>query len=225
MKKWLSHLQTMTHMQPAVENVATGMPLLVNADAERKFVALGAVSRVGFRGGEGLRHYTSAKHEAWMGACSSPSTIDALVTLMLSDCPSQLAKLRWSTLAKKSASSPNHPIRCALCTKTIWSYCMAQHHADVHDTARHPHLMQIADAEQEAVLNWVPHKAKKKDKAMHLRGLMMPHLRHQPHVHPATLLRRLQACLPCLPLSLSVLRPPCQVSPRQRPLGLSDLVL
>ena len=62
-------------------------------------------------------------------------------------------------------SSPctNHPVRCPLCTKTVWSYCMAQHYADVHDTARHPDLMHIAEAEQEAVLNWVPHKAKKKN--------------------------------------------------------------
>jgi hypothetical protein len=90
----------------------------------------------------------------------------ALVTLMISDCPSQPAKLRWNTLAKKSASSPctNHPVRCPLCTKTIWSYCMAQHYADVHDTARHPDLMHIAEAEQEAVLNWVPHKGKKKNR-------------------------------------------------------------
>ena len=51
----------------------------------------------------------------------------ALVTLMLCDCPSQPAKLRWNTLAKKSASSPctNHPVRCPLCTKTVWSYSMA----------------------------------------------------------------------------------------------------
>ena len=90
----------------------------------------------------------------------------ALVTLMISDCPSQPAKLRWNTLAKRSASSPctNHPVRCPLCTKTVWSYCMAQHYADVHDTARHPDLMHIAEAEQEAVLNWVPHKANKKKK-------------------------------------------------------------
>ena len=90
----------------------------------------------------------------------------ALVTLMISDCPSQPAKLRWNTLAKKSASSPctNHPVRCPLCTKTVWSYCMAQHYADVHDTARHPDLMHIAEAEQEAVLNWVPHKGKKKNR-------------------------------------------------------------
>ena len=40
---------------------------------------------------------------------------------------------------------------------------MAQHYADVHDTARHPNLMHIAEAEQEVVLNWVPHKAKKKN--------------------------------------------------------------
>ena len=39
---------------------------------------------------------------------------------------------------------------------------MAQHYAHEHDTVRHPYLMQVADAEQEAVLNWVPHKAKKK---------------------------------------------------------------
>ena len=89
----------------------------------------------------------------------------ALVTLMISDCPSQPAKLRWNTLAKRSASSPctNHPVRCPLCTKTVWSYCMAQHYADVHDNARHPDLMHIAEAEQEAVLNWMPHKAKKKN--------------------------------------------------------------
>ena len=42
---------------------------------------------------------------------------------------------------------------------------MAQHYADVHDTARHPDLMHIAQAEQEAVLNWVPHKANKKKKS------------------------------------------------------------
>ena len=55
----------------------------------------------------------------------------ALVTLMISDCPSQPAKLRWNTLANRSASSPctNHPVRCPLCTKTVWSYCMAQHYA------------------------------------------------------------------------------------------------
>ena len=87
---------------------------------------------------------------------------------MISDCPSQPAKLRWNTLAKRSASSPctNHPVRCPLCTKTVWSYCMAQHYADVHDTARHPDLMHIAEAEQEAVLNWVPHKANKKKKGL-----------------------------------------------------------
>ena len=47
----------------------------------------------------------------------------ALVTVMISDCPSQPAKLRWNTLAKKSASSPctNHPLRCPLCTKAVWS--------------------------------------------------------------------------------------------------------
>ena len=50
-------------------------------------------------------------------------------------------------------------------------------------------LMQIADAEQEAVLTWVPHKAKEKNKSRHLRGLMMPHLRQRPHVHLATSLR------------------------------------
>ena len=146
----------------------------------------------------------------------------ALVTLMLSDCPSQPAKLRWKTLAKKSASSPctNHPVRCPLCTKAIWSYCMAQHYADEHATARHPYLMQVADAEQEAVLNWVPHKAKKKKPGNHLPGMMQ-----RPPLLLATLRHRRQACLPCLPLSLSLLRPPCQVSPRQRPLGLSDLVL
>ena len=96
----------------------------------------------------------------------------ALVTLILSYCPSQPPKLHWNTLAKKSASSPctNHPVRCPLCTKTVWSYCSAQHYADVHDTARHPHLMQIADAEQEAVLNWVPHKAKKKKKQGNARA-------------------------------------------------------
>ena len=51
----------------------------------------------------------------------------AFVTLMISDCPSQPAKLRWNTLAKRSASSPctNHPVRCPLCTKTVWSYGMA----------------------------------------------------------------------------------------------------
>ena len=88
----------------------------------------------------------------------------ALVTLMIFDCPSQPAKLRWNTLAKTSVSSPctNHPVRCPLCTKTVWSYCIAQHYADVHDTARHPDLMHNAEAEQEALLNWVPHKAKKK---------------------------------------------------------------
>ena len=89
----------------------------------------------------------------------------ALVTLMISNCPSQPAKLRWNTLKKKSASSlcTNHRVRCPLCTNTVWSYCMAQHHVDVHGTAKHPDLMHIADAEQEAVLNWVPHKAKKKN--------------------------------------------------------------
>ena len=39
---------------------------------------------------------------------------------------------------------------------------MAQHCADEHAIARLPCLMQVADAEQEAVLNWVPHMAKKK---------------------------------------------------------------
>ena len=88
----------------------------------------------------------------------------SLVTLMLSDCPGEPTKLRWNALAKKSASSlcTNHPVWCALCTKTGWSYYMAQHYAHVHDTARHPDLMQIANLEQEAVLNWVPRKAKKK---------------------------------------------------------------
>ena len=73
--------------------------------------------------------------------------------------------LACNTLAKRSASSPctNHPVRCPLCTKTVWSYCMAHHYADVHDSARHHDLMHIAQAEQEAVLNWVPHKAKKKN--------------------------------------------------------------
>ena len=80
--------------------------------------------------------------------------------------------------------------------------------AYVHDTARHLHLMQIADAEQEAVLNWVPHEAKKKNKAIHLRGPMMPHLRQRPRVHPATSLHRLQACFPSLCLALSLLPPP-----------------
>ena len=28
--------------------------------------------------------------------------------------------------------------------KRVWSYCMAQHYADVHDTARHLDLMHIA---------------------------------------------------------------------------------
>ena len=51
MMKCLSPLHTMTHMQRAVENVDIGMPLLVNADAERKFVAVGTVSRAGFHGG------------------------------------------------------------------------------------------------------------------------------------------------------------------------------
>ena len=88
----------------------------------------------------------------------------ALVTLMISDYPNQPAKQRWNGLAKRSASNPctNHPLRCPLCTKTVWPHCMAQHYADVHDTARHPDLMHIAEAEQEAVLNWLPHKAKKK---------------------------------------------------------------
>ena len=88
----------------------------------------------------------------------------ALVTLMLFDCPSQPAKLWWNTLAKEYARSPcmNHLVRCPLCTKTVWSYCMAQHYADVHDTAWHPDLMHIADAEQEAVQKMLPHKAKKK---------------------------------------------------------------
>ena len=40
---------------------------------------------------------------------------------------------------------------------------MAQHYADVHDSARLPDLMDIAEAEHEAVLNWVPHKGKKKN--------------------------------------------------------------
>ena len=142
----------------------------------------------------------------------------ALVTLMLSDYPSQPAKLRWNTLAKKCASSPctNQPVRCPLCTKIVWSCCMTQHYADVHDTARHPHLMQIADAEEEAVLNWVPHKAKKKKQ---------PHVRQRPRVHPVTSLRRLRARLPSLCVALRLLPPCSQVSPRQRPLGLSDLVL
>ena len=40
-------------MLPVVENVARRMPLLVNADAQRRFVALGTVSRVGFQGVRG----------------------------------------------------------------------------------------------------------------------------------------------------------------------------
>ena len=76
---------------------------------------------------------------------------------------------------------------------------MAQHYADVHDTAQHPDFMHIAETEQEAVLNWVPHKAKKKNKAMHLHRLMTPRLMPRPHLHLATWLRRRQACLPCPP--------------------------
>ena len=87
----------------------------------------------------------------------------ALVALMIFDCPSQPAKLRWNMLAKKSASSPcmNHPVLCPLCTQTVWSCYMAQHYAHVHDTAWHPNLMHIAEAQQEAVLFWVPDKATK----------------------------------------------------------------
>ena len=99
---------------------------------------------------------------------------------------------------------------------------MAQRYADVHDTARHPDLMHIAKAKQEAVLNWVPHKAKKKIGAMHLHRLMMPSLMQRPHLYLATLLHRYQACIPYLCPSQSLLL--AQVSPRQRPLGLSDLV-
>ena len=150
----------------------------------------------------------------------------ALVTLMISDCPSQPAKLRWSTLAKKSASSPctNHPVRCSLCTKTIWSYCMEQQYADVHDTARHPDSMHNAEAKQEAVLNGVPHKAKEKIKAVHLHRLMTPSLMPRPRLHLATLLHRRQACLPCSCSSHSTQPARSQVSPRQRPFGLSGLV-
>ena len=39
---------------------------------------------------------------------------------------------------------------------------MAQHYANEHAVARHRYLILVADAEQEAVLNWVPHKSKKK---------------------------------------------------------------
>ena len=53
MKKPLSHLQTMTHMPRVAANVAIETPLLVNADALRKFVAVGTVSRVGFPRGRG----------------------------------------------------------------------------------------------------------------------------------------------------------------------------
>ena len=124
----------------------------------------------------------------------------ALDTLMISNSPSQPSKLRWNTLGKKSVSNPcmNHLVRCPLCTKTVWSYCMAQHYVDVHDTTQHPDLMHIAEAEQEAVLNWVPHKAKKKNKAMHQHRLMTPSVMQRPHVHLAMLLHRRQACLPCL---------------------------
>ena len=61
----------------------------------------------------------------------------ALVTLVLSDCLSQPGKLPWNPLPKNSASSrcTDHPIRCPLCPRTVWSYCMAQHYAYVHDTA------------------------------------------------------------------------------------------
>ena len=60
MKKRPSHPRTMTHllpqslfpMLPVVENVATGMLLQANADAQR-FVAVGTVSRVGFHGVRG----------------------------------------------------------------------------------------------------------------------------------------------------------------------------
>ena len=103
--------------------------------------------------------------------------LHALLTLMISDCPRQLAKLCWNTVAKRCASSPctNHPVRCPPCTKTFWSYYMARLYADVHDTAQHPHLMHIAEAEQEAVLNWVPHtviRQRKKIKAILLQRLM-----------------------------------------------------
>ena len=55
-------------MLPVVENVAIGMPLLVNADAQRRFVVVGTISRVGFQGGEWLQHFASMKHEAWVHA-------------------------------------------------------------------------------------------------------------------------------------------------------------
>ena len=115
-------------------------------------------------------------------------------------------------------------MRCPLCTKTVWSYCMAQHYADVHDTARHPDLMHIAEAEQEAVLNWVPHKANKKKK-----GNSPAEADDAPSDAAASSapgdVASLSSSLPPLPLPES--KPPArsQVSRRQRPLGLSDLVL
>ena len=184
MKSPLSQLRTMTHllpqtllpMLPVVENVATRMPLLVNADAQRRFVAVCMRTHVGrhllrkecVKGQEEISLATACGFCGDRVTCSTQVVMrnkrtHALVTLMICDCPNQPAKLRWNTLAKRSASSPctNHPVRCPLCTKTIWSYCMAQHDADVHDIAQHPDLMHITEAEQEAVLNWVPHKAKK----------------------------------------------------------------
>ena len=38
----------------------------------------------------------------------------ALVTLMLSDCPSQPAKLRWNTIAKKNCKQPVHEPSCTV---------------------------------------------------------------------------------------------------------------
>ena len=150
----------------------------------------------------------------------------ALVTVMLSDCPSQPAKLRCNTLTRRSASSPcsKHPLRCPLCTKTIWSYYMAQQYADVHNTARHPDLMHIADAEQQA-MTWVPHKTKEKSRAMYLCRLMMLRVMYWPPPPLAMLPHCVQACLPCLHPNIRCMQPRSQVSPRPRPPGLSHLVL
>ena len=100
----------------------------------------------------------------------------------------------------------------------------AQHYADVHDTARHLDLMHIAEAEQEAVLNWVPHKAKKKNQG----NAPAQADDALPDATASFVLGDVassSSSLPSLPLPQSKPLPArSQVSPRQRPLGLSDVV-
>ena len=84
--------------------------------------------------------------------------------------------------------------------------------------------MHIAEAEQEAVLNWVPHKAKKKNQG----NAPAQADDAQSNAAPLSALGDVaSSSSSCLCPSQSLLPPPppnCQVSPRQRPLVLSDPV-